>query len=101
MRIDDAGTIRISPTRITLDTVVEVFNAGHSAEEIVLQFPSLSLAGVYATIAYYLNNREAVDRYMTDGVAKGAAAIAKLEAMPGNKELRERLLGLKHRKESA
>jgi uncharacterized small protein (DUF1192 family) len=34
---------------------------GESAEEIARKFPHLSLAGVYAALAYYHANREEVD----------------------------------------
>ena len=38
------SVIRVRGTRITLDTVWTAFNDGATAEEIVQQYPSLSLA---------------------------------------------------------
>lgn len=61
---DSDGVVRISGTRITLDTVVSAFNAGATAEEIVQQFPSLPLADVYAVISYYLKRRSEVENYL-------------------------------------
>jgi len=58
------GSWRIAGTRISLDSVVYSFCEGATPEEICQDFPGLSLAQVYATIAYYLNNREQVDRYL-------------------------------------
>lgn len=58
------GSWRIAGTRISLDSVVYSFCEGATPEEICQDFPGLSLAQVYATIAYYLNNREEVDRYL-------------------------------------
>ena len=46
-----------------LDTVVYAFNQGAPPEAIVLSYPSLDLADVYAVINYYLYNRSAVDAY--------------------------------------
>ena len=41
---DGDGVIRVRGTRITLDTVVEAFRHGATAEEITQQYPTLSLA---------------------------------------------------------
>src|SRR5437867_2284069 len=43
---DVNGVLRVSGTRVTLDTVVGAFNAGALAEEIVLRYDSLQLADV-------------------------------------------------------
>ena len=60
----DDGVFRIGNTRVTLDTLVSVFKQGMTAEEIAHRYPSLKLADVYATIAYYLNHQEEVDTYL-------------------------------------
>ncbi|NET11259.1 MAG: DUF433 domain-containing protein [Symploca sp. SIO2B6] len=60
----DDGVFHISNTRVTLDTLVSVFNQGTTAEEIAHRYPSLRLADIYATIAYYLNHQEDVDTYL-------------------------------------
>ncbi len=51
---------------ISFDTVVQAFNEGKSAEEIVLGYPTLELAAVYAILAYYLRHRGVVDRYVAE-----------------------------------
>jgi uncharacterized protein (DUF433 family) len=43
-------------TRVTLDTVWAAFQEGATAEEIVQQYPSLSLADAYQAIGYSLRN---------------------------------------------
>ena len=58
------GGIRVGGTRVSLETVVYAFDAGSSAEEIVEQYPSLSLSKVYAVISYALDNRHSVDEYV-------------------------------------
>lgn len=64
LRIDEGGTVRIGPTRVTLRSVVFAFNEGASAEEIVLRYPSLDLTDTYAAITYYLRHRFEVDRML-------------------------------------
>ncbi|HXT51308.1 MAG TPA: DUF433 domain-containing protein [Thermoanaerobaculia bacterium] len=64
LRADEQGVVRVGGTRVTLEQVVGAFREGATAEEIALRFSSLDLADVYAAVAYYLNHREAVDRYV-------------------------------------
>ena len=45
------GVMLVGKTRVTLDTVVAVFDRGAIAEEIVHRYPSLKLADVYGAIA--------------------------------------------------
>lgn len=66
--------MRIGKTRVSLDSVVHAFNRGESAEEIQRDFDTLSLADIHAAIAYYLHNKEQVDRYL----AKREAEYEKL-----------------------
>lgn len=58
------GVLRVSGTRVTLDTVVTAFLYGAAAEEIVLRYPSLKLADVYAVLGYYLQHQDEVDAYL-------------------------------------
>jgi uncharacterized protein (DUF433 family) len=64
VRPDANGVLRVGATRVSLDSVVYAFHQGHSAETIQQQFSSLSLEETYGAIAYYLANREEVDRYL-------------------------------------
>ena len=59
------GVMLVGNTRITLDTVINVFEQGVTAEEIVCRYPSLKLADVYATIAYYLSHLQDVEDYLS------------------------------------
>ena len=56
--------VKIGGTRVTLNTVINVFKNGSTCEHIVYQFPVLKLADVYSTISYYLNNQEIVESYL-------------------------------------
>lgn len=44
LQANEDGVILVGKTRVTLDTVVAVFNQGATAEEIVYRYPSLNLA---------------------------------------------------------
>lgn len=65
IRTDADGVIRVGGTRVTLDTLVAAFDAGATAEEIVQQYPSVTLADVYSVIAYYLHHESEVRAYLT------------------------------------
>lgn len=60
--IQDAdGAVRLVGHRIELGQIVHHYNEGYSAEMLACQYPSVPLAAIHKTIAYYLENREAVD----------------------------------------
>jgi len=61
---DADGVVRVSKTRVTLDTVIGAFVDGATAEEITQQYPSLDLADVYAVLGYYLRRRSEVEAYL-------------------------------------
>jgi uncharacterized protein (DUF433 family) len=59
------GKPRIAGHRIRVqDIVVWYDRMGQSADEIVSRFPQLSLADVYAALAYYHDHREEIDSHM-------------------------------------
>jgi len=58
------GVVRVRGTRITLDTMWSAFNEGATAEEIVQQYPSLSLADAYQAIGYCLRHPALVAGYL-------------------------------------
>ncbi len=64
LKVDADEVIRVGNTRVTLDTIVAVFNNGATPEEIIFQFPSLNLTDIYSVISYYLRNIEKVNSYL-------------------------------------
>ena len=92
LEADVDGVLRIGGTRVTLDVVVAAFSEGASAEEIVYQYPSLSLADVYAVIAYYLQRRAKVKAYLSRRRAQATAIQSQNEARFSPHGIRERLL---------
>lgn len=59
--------IRIKGTRVGIEVVIEKFLEGASPEEIRRHHPHLTLKQIYATITYYLFNREESDAYIKSG----------------------------------
>ncbi|MBE9218927.1 DUF433 domain-containing protein [Dolichospermum flos-aquae] len=93
------GVIRIGKTRVTLDTVIAVFKQGTTAEEIAYRYPSLKLADIYATIAFYLNHQQEVEVYLQQRQQQ-AQEIRKInEARFDPQGLRDRLLTRKAEQE--
>ncbi len=59
--------IRIKGSRIGIESVLyEYIHRNKSAEEIAGHFPSLTSEQIYATILYYLSNRESTEKYLLD-----------------------------------
>ena len=68
------GVMRVSGTRVPLETVVRAFHLGATPEEIVQDYSTLTLPQVYAVLAYYLANREDVDAYIAEQAVRSEAA---------------------------
>ena len=95
VQTDADGVIRLGGTRVTLDTVVGVFEAGATAEEIVLQYPSLALADVYAVIAYYLRHRAEVAAHLAQRRQEANQTRKENERRFNPSGVRDRLLARK------
>jgi uncharacterized protein (DUF433 family) len=99
LRLTEDGTIRIADSRVSLDSVVQHYKLGASAEQIAQKFPALDLADVYAAITYYLSHEETVEEYLQQQEAKGDEIQKEIEADPQYQkkaaELRARLLARK------
>lgn len=64
LEVCDDGVVRVTGTQVTLDRIVAAFHQGVTPQEIVLEYPSVQLADVYATIAFYLRHRGYVEFYL-------------------------------------
>lgn len=60
------GKPRIAGHRIRVQDIVIWTEEGRSADEIVTDFPQLSLANVYAALTYYHDHREQIDKDISD-----------------------------------
>ncbi|RUT06282.1 hypothetical protein DSM107010_53400 [Chroococcidiopsis cubana SAG 39.79] len=94
------GVVLVGKTRVTLDTVVAVFQQGVTAEEIVYRYPSLKLANVYATIAFYLNHQQEVETYLKQRQQQAQEVRMMNQAKFDPQGLRDRLLTRKAEQEA-
>jgi uncharacterized protein (DUF433 family) len=60
------GGYYVKDSRVSLDSVVSAFLRGESPEGIAESFPALGLEQIFGALAFYLANREAVDRYLAE-----------------------------------
>ena len=58
------GAYWVTGTRVSLDSIVQAFFAGQTAETIAGMFPVVSLEQVYGAVAYYLAHRVQIDEYL-------------------------------------
>jgi uncharacterized protein (DUF433 family) len=64
--------IRLKGTRVGIETILyEYIDRGCTLEEIAQTYPSLTLEQVYATILYYLQNKEAIGNYLKNWIEHG------------------------------
>jgi uncharacterized protein (DUF433 family) len=92
LRLDSDGVARVGKTRITLDTVVGAFLEGDTPETIEQNFSTLSLADVYAVLAYYLRHRNEVDAYLRQQHQEAEEVRRQNEARFPPHGVRQRLL---------
>lgn len=86
------GIVRVTGSRVSLETIVTAFDSGQTAEEIVQQYPSLELAAVYAVISYALDHRAEVDAYVAQRRDEARALQGRVETHLPPAGIRERLL---------
>jgi uncharacterized protein (DUF433 family) len=86
------GTVRVATTRVTLDTIVHAFKAGATAEAIVLSYPAVKLADIYAVLTYYLRHQEEVDAYLLQRHDEAETLRQEIEQHVDPAGMRERLL---------
>src|SRR5688572_717951 len=85
--------IRLKGTRIGIETILYDFLHGsQTPESIAARYPAVNLEQVYATITYYLNNKESVRAYLERWLEHGRAMRAQQERNPSDAVLRLRKL---------
>ncbi len=61
------GSYRVGETRVSLDSLVDLFREGLSAESMVESYPALTLEQVHGALAFYLANQREIDTYLAEG----------------------------------
>src|SRR6266540_3745668 len=95
LKRDRDGVIRFSRTRVTLDTIVDAFLEGLTAEEITAQYPVVPLADLYSVIGYYLHQKKKVEAYLRRREKIAQKVRQQNEARFDQSSIRERLLARK------
>jgi uncharacterized protein (DUF433 family) len=91
LTLGEDGTIRISGSRVSLDSVVHQFKLGATAEQIQEDLPSLTLREIYGAIYYYLEHEAEVEEYLRRQEQAAAETRRLIDNHPGSAALRERL----------
>src|SRR5947207_3387085 len=85
--------IRLKGTRVGIETILlDYLDAKLTAEQIAEQYPSLTLEQVYATLLYYLHNKEQVDAYLDTYLADSLRRQEEQDRNPSPAVLRLRAL---------
>lgn len=92
LETDADGVIRVSKTRVTLDTLVTAFSDGATAEEITQQYPSVPLSDVYYIIGYYLRRYAEVEACLSRRRQQAEQIRKENESRFDPAGIRERLL---------
>ena len=92
LALGEDGAIRITGSRVTLDTIVHHFSWSSTAEQIAQKFPSLHLSDIYGVIAYYLSHRQAVEEYLTSRRQEAKDLRRTIQASQDSAGIRQRLL---------
>ena len=71
---------RIAGTRFSVQQVAVLHKEGLSAQEIVNEYEFLTLAQVYAALAYYYANREEIESYLAEEEAEYDRLVAESRA---------------------
>ena len=80
LKLDENRAIRVSGTRVTLDTLISFYQQGETPEGLHDGFPTVSLADIYAVIAYYLAHQPEMDAYLAQRRAAADRARQAWEA---------------------
>ena len=94
-RLEDKGLLesewRVEGSRVSVDSILYEFRRGSTPEQIQDDFPSLSLARIYAVISYYLNHPKEVDAYLENQERLASESRRNWEQSQGLDDLRLKL----------
>lgn len=91
------GAIRVSGTRVTLDSILSAFNDGATPEEIAQQYPTVPLADIYHLIGYCLRHAAETEEYLRRRLHESQEVRQQNEARWRPDGVRQRLLARSNR----
>ena len=92
LRVDLDNVIRMGRSRVTLDSVITVYEQGETPEEILLHFDTLDLADVYEVISLYLRHRAEVQAYLDERRRISEEVRRHLKPILPSRDLRDRVI---------
>lgn len=92
LRMTEGGLIRIGDSRVTLELFLTFYRKGETVEELAEHFDTLELADIHYVIGFYLQNKEAVERYLTEASVDEAAILERYKDVFNQVGLHEKLL---------
>jgi uncharacterized protein (DUF433 family) len=94
--LDEGGTARIAGTGIKVRILAEELRAGYRPEDIHAAHDGLSMAQVYAALAYYYANKAAFDESIDRGVHAATEDLAEADHVLSRETLVNRLQARSH-----
>jgi uncharacterized protein (DUF433 family) len=91
LEVDEHGTIRVTGSRVTVESIINQFQSGATAEQIQEDFPTVPLSHVYSTIAFYLQHKQEFSEYLERQLQASANVRLDVEPSQSTAEIRERL----------
>ena len=82
------GKPNIDGMRIKVELIATLHNAGASPEQMVEDYPPLTLAQIYSALAYYYDHKDEIDGQIEEGERFAESVRAELDSSP---KLREQL----------
>jgi uncharacterized protein (DUF433 family) len=90
IRLDDRGVAWIDHTNVkVVEVVLDKLAHGTSPEEMHFQYPHLSLAQIYAALAYYYDHQAEIDRQIEQSTELYERLRSQNGETPFKKRLRE------------
>ena len=90
LKRENDGWVHVVGHRIGIENLVYLYSQGYSPEMLAGEYPTLSLAEIHKTLAFYLENRQSVDEYITSCNHEIEKRRAVAPPNPSLEELRQR-----------
>ncbi len=97
---NDQGVIRVTGTRVSLDSILHAyFQNGATAEEIVLRFPTCRIEDIYTVLSWALHHPAFVSRYLAEQADRRNDLVREIKRDAPQAGLRDRLLARSRQQE--
>ena len=88
---DQYGSIRVTGSRVTLDTIVHRYQVGDSVKRIHSGFPTVSVAQIKGILDWYHKHQTEADEYLEEREAENQRILQRIASTPEHIALREKL----------